>query len=55
MNKQEKIVSVIGEGDGFGFQAKGLQALRVDNRESMPVIFSEILADMQDKGSKDDE
>ena len=46
---------VFGEGDDFGFQAKGLQALRVDNRESMPVIFSDILADMQEKESKDDE
>lgn len=38
----DKHVWVIGEGEGFGFKATGIQALRGDNQKSKPVIFSEI-------------
>ena len=45
-----KHIWVIGEGYGFSFRPTGIQALRGDNPNSKPVIFSEI-AEMFSVGS----
>ena len=37
-----KYIYVLGEGDGFSFTPKGIQALRLDNPSSKVLIFSEI-------------
>lgn len=37
-----KMVWVLGEGDGFGFETRGIQALKVDDGNNEPVLFSEI-------------
>jgi len=37
-----KHIWVIGGGEGFRFKPTGIQALYTDNKESKPVIFSEI-------------
>lgn len=37
-----KYIWVIGEGEGFSFKPLGIQALRGDNKNSKPVMFSEV-------------
>ena len=38
-----KHIWVIGHGEGFAFKPTGIQALRVDNRRSKPVIFQDVV------------
>lgn len=40
-----KHIWVLGEGDGFSFNPKGIQKLSTDAGDSNPVIFDEILAE----------
>jgi len=40
---KNKMVWVIGEGDGLGFTPVGIRALSVDNKKAKPVMFKEIL------------
>ena len=37
-----KMVWVIGEGEGLGFEPKGIRPLNVDKKKQKPVIFAEI-------------
>ena len=37
-----KHIFVIGEGDGFSFNPKGLRSLRVDNKDSRDLIFDDV-------------
>ena len=37
-----KHIWVIGEGDGFSFEPKGIQALHVDDGKSKPLIFKDV-------------
>lgn len=40
---KNKVVWVIGKGEGLGFTPSGIRALSVDNKKAKPVIFEEIL------------
>lgn len=42
-----KHIWVIGEEAGFAFTVKGLRALKVDNKDSKPIIFGEVLKDFK--------
>ena len=47
-----KKIWVIGEGDGFQFKPAGIRSLLVDNKNSSPVIFAEIMDMFDDNGEK---
>jgi hypothetical protein len=37
-----KIIWVLGDGEGLNFEPKGIESLRVNNKNSKPVVFDDI-------------
>lgn len=48
---KNKIIWVYGDGEGFSFTPRGISSLYVNNMNSKPVIFSEVLSEFKENTS----